>query len=109
MKKMQNQFACSRIMLPEHVEALNKHAREVFVENSYKIPEFDEQQLEEFNILLQRSINQGLCLKITYLSPTGFKTLAGRLKKASEGYLFLETGNDLKAMPAKKLIAVEEQ
>jgi hypothetical protein len=45
MQKLNNQFLCSRMMLPEHVEALAQYNKERQKEE-ITIPSVDEQELE---------------------------------------------------------------
>ena len=55
VKKIYNQFMCSSFMLPEHVEMLERHAREQEKEEICRVPIFDEQLLEEWDMLLNQS------------------------------------------------------
>lgn len=66
-KKLNQQFACSRIILPEHRDQLKGQRREMDEREKYRVPLFDEQQREEFDSLLTRSLRFGLLLKVTFL------------------------------------------
>ncbi|HPU01077.1 MAG: YolD-like family protein [Firmicutes bacterium] len=67
-KKLYHQFACSSLMLPEHRAALARHRREeAWKEWQRRHAPPDEQQLEQFQRLVEQSMQAGLPLKITCL------------------------------------------
>ena len=76
-KKLKNQFLCSRMMLPEHVAALNKHNKEMKEKELFNIPEYDEQQLKLWEALLKSSMLEGLEVEINYLSSAGPVLISG--------------------------------
>ena len=108
MKKMKSQFLCSSMMLPEHIGALKSHARKEFIKENYKFPQFDEQQLQEFDCLLKKSLQQGTILQVTCLSSTGFKATKGIVRKAAGEKLILETDYGLEAVLLKEVVEVKD-
>ena len=50
--KMYHQFACSSMLLPEHRELLNRLQRESRRQEEIRLPDFDQQQQEEWQQLL---------------------------------------------------------
>ncbi len=55
MKKIDNQFACSSFMLPEHSQALEERAKRVQEADLRQEPELDEWQLELWKRILRES------------------------------------------------------
>jgi hypothetical protein len=68
----------SRMMLPEHVEALKK-----LKEDNKKIPkhELDEQELEEIGIVVMDSLNHELEVLVTYWKDGFYHELVGTIDK----------------------------
>jgi hypothetical protein len=68
----------SRMMLPEHVEALHKHKFE-----QKKVPkhELDEQELQEIGIVVMDSLKHELEVMITYWQDGFYKELIGIVDK----------------------------
>ncbi|MEI3605462.1 YolD-like family protein [Pseudogracilibacillus sp. SE30717A] len=64
------------LMLPEHVEMLNK----MWEEQEYKyMPELDEQQIAENSFLLQEALANDLEIKIKYYKDHDHKIIVGYL------------------------------
>lgn len=64
------------LMLPEHVEAL----QEVWREQDYKeMPEIDEQQIIENNLLLEDALENDLEVSVKYYTNHEHKTMKGNL------------------------------
>ena len=68
MKKMTGQFLCSRMMLPEHKEALYQQRQKIREKENNYVPLFDEQELELWERLFQQSLEQGTEITVTYIS-----------------------------------------
>ncbi len=81
MKKLTNQFLCSRMMLPEHVEAWSKHNEKILEEENNNIPYFDEQELELWERLIKQSLEHGTEITVTYVSKAGKKSFSGAVIK----------------------------
>jgi len=97
-------------MLPEHVQALEKYAREKEKEKSCQLPEYDEQLLEQWNRLLRLSAETKAEIKVTLLSGGQKKQLSGQVAwtKESEGRIGLQTEEGLKSFYAKDIIWLEQ-
>lgn len=77
-KKLYHQFACSCLMLPEHRARLARHRREKTGDTCGGEPGCtDEQQLEQFQRLLEQSLHEGLRLKVIYIDSAGRHILTG--------------------------------
>lgn len=64
------------IMLPEHIDALNK----MWEEQAYKeMPVLDEQQIAENNMLLQEALEKDLQIRIKYFADHDYKFIEGYL------------------------------
>ncbi|MFD2133355.1 YolD-like family protein [Pseudogracilibacillus auburnensis] len=64
------------IMLPEHIEALNKMWEE---QDHKEMPEIDEQQIAENNLLLQDALENDLQIRIKYFADHDHKIIVGYL------------------------------
>ncbi|HHX86751.1 MAG TPA: YolD-like family protein [Firmicutes bacterium] len=64
-KKMANQFACSQLILPEHRDQLHGHRQARRKEEERRLPCLDQQQWEEFEVLVKQSLGQGLTIRVT--------------------------------------------
>lgn len=64
------------LMLPEHIEMLNK----MWKEQDYKeMPELDEQQIAEKNLLLQEALENDLKIRIKHFADHDHKIIEGYL------------------------------
>lgn len=64
------------LMLPEHIEMLNK----MWEEQEHKeMPVLDEQQIAENNMLLRDALENDLEIRIKYYVDHEYKTIEGRL------------------------------
>ncbi len=76
-KKLYDQFLCSCLMLPEHVEKLQQHAKELRQKKLQNMPEFDDQKYELWERLLQESLLEKKNIIISYLGHNGPVTVTG--------------------------------
>lgn len=65
------------MMLPEHVAMLRKLKES---QNYRTKPVIDEQQLEQFNYLIENSIKTKEPIKITYFKDESFKTIVATIR-----------------------------
>ncbi|PKM82106.1 MAG: hypothetical protein CVU88_03525 [Firmicutes bacterium HGW-Firmicutes-13] len=109
-KKLFNQFICSRMMLPEHREKLNEHHEEIERKENYRLPSFDEQQWDEFEFILSRSLEHGLKIEITVLTEEGYLKTRGVVKKVNplSGQISISIKEEIKKLPVKDMMAVKE-
>ncbi|NLL57348.1 MAG: YolD-like family protein [Firmicutes bacterium] len=82
MQKLNNQFLCSRMMLPEHVEALAQYNKERQKEE-ITIPSVDEQELELWERRIIQSLELGKEITITYLANSEIKSVSGVVKRVN--------------------------
>ncbi len=80
-KKMNQQFACSSMMLPEHRGRLNRERKETRWQEEHRRALLDEQEQERFQRALEQSLQQGIPLKLTVLNNSGYHHLWGRVVK----------------------------
>src|SRR5690606_1702662 len=90
------------IMLPEHVQMLDKIFNEP---EKKKKPVLDEQEVEEINMNLHQAIHQDLPVEIQYYNNHDYKTVQGKLKKIDTEYLYLNDDGYTK-VPLKDIIDV---
>ena len=106
-KRMNNQFFCSSMMLPEHREEL-----ETMKGNMKKkppLPEWDEQALELWERLFQESFQHGRKIKITILSRDRYIESEGVVRSldANRGRVGIETVAGFSFLELKAVCAVE--
>lgn len=77
------------IMLPEHIDALNKMWEE---QEKVEKPILDEQKLEEINLTLQEALQNKLTIRISRFTGSGFYETGGKIKiiDPQSGYLWLD-------------------
>jgi len=76
-KKFNQQFACSRMMLPEHRSSLQQHNAKTAWEENHRRPFLDEQRQEELQQLLEQAIFKQQRLNFTVLNNGGYQTITG--------------------------------
>ncbi len=64
IRKIDQQFSCSKMMLPEHRTNLERHCEELIREEELRRPQLDEQRREEMQRLLEQALQTGQSLKI---------------------------------------------
>lgn len=93
-KKINQQFLCSRMMLPEHCSGLNEHAFRKKWEENHRRPDMDDQLQEQLQQELEQALAKQQALKITFLDYSGYHTYIGvplRIDPTA-GLIFLHTG-----------------
>lgn len=68
----------SRFMLPEHIEALHKYHME---QKKKRKPDFDQQQIEEWNRIIMEAHCNGLLCQITIFGEYEDTELTGKIEK----------------------------
>lgn len=76
-KKAGRQFACSKMMLPEHCENLQKHHDRIEWEEAHRRNFLDEQEQWQMQCILEEAVAQGLSLNITILDDNGYRHFRG--------------------------------
>lgn len=96
----------SRMMLPEHVEAILEYNEEIKKE---KKPVLDEQELEQIQIIIMESLQYTVDVKITYLEGGYFEELIGVVSKVDMQLkqIKLETEDDYFYVFINCIVAVE--
>ncbi len=107
-KKLNNQFICSRMMLPEHVRALSKYEQESKLKELCKRPELDEQRLEEFDRVLQRAIKEELLVRVMVLTERGPVMYDGKVQKIATGKLYIEIEEEVKLVELSNVVNIDE-
>ncbi len=94
-KKINQQFACSRMMLPEHCDSLRQHTAAVQRAEEQGRPLTDEQLRAEQQRLLEEALYCKLRLKFTLLDETGRSSLSGLPCRVDEtaGTIYIDTGS----------------
>ena len=100
--KAKNQFACSRMMLPEHCNEIGAHRAAVDQGEKCRRPLIDEQRSAELQQILEEAISTGLPLEITCLNESGYHTYGGKpLKTEDYSGLILVDGGAGRALKIK--------
>jgi len=76
-KKLNQQFACSKMMLPEHRGSLQEHNTQLRRDEKNSRPVLDEQQWERLQQIFESSLAEGRALKVTLINGTGRETFTG--------------------------------
>ncbi len=109
-KKLYNQFATSFI-LPEHGEALERDEK-AFKEKELKhIPEFDEQQFELWEQILQKSMLEKTKIKVRFMKNSGPFTIEGIVSGANPHLKIILVANPSGAaynISLDKIMKIEE-
>ncbi len=107
-KKINNQFLCSRMMLPEHKENLNSRKKKMEYKEKYYIPSFDEQQWEEFQFLINKSLHEKTKIQITVLEKE-YKKYRGIITHTypEQGLLNIKVENKFKKIAANKIVNIK--
>lgn len=109
-KKLYHQFACSSLMLPEHRARLDRHRREMVREASGEpLAPADEQQLEQYQRLAERSVRAGLPVRVTFVEGGSGRTFTGviRERQPDPGRLRLQSGGRSLDIPITAIIRLE--
>ncbi len=94
-KKISQQFACSRMMLPEHCSSLRQHAASVKRAEEQRQSLTDEQLQAEQQQLLESAICHKLSLEFTLLEESGRCRISGvpcRID-VTAGMIYIDTGS----------------
>ena len=96
-------FPRSRILLPEHRQAINNPAPQPLHQ-----PAHDEQRLQEFQSHLEHSINTGQVLRIVTIAGTKKLCTTGIVKKADPRSLtlLLQTLEGLRDIPVHQILDI---
>lgn len=107
-RKFSDQFLCSRMMLPEHREGVNRRIRKIDQQGKYSRPLWDEQQWEQFQLLLQQALEQRLLVEITRAKEDVHESISGTLKKADNltGLIFVQTEEEIIKIKAEDVISL---
>ncbi len=108
-RKFSEQFICSRMMLPEHREGLNRQSREMLKKENYPKPLLDEQQWEEFQRVLEKALKQHLVVQIIRVKDDIHQTIVGTLKKADSltGLIFVQTEEEIIKIKAGDVLSLK--
>lgn len=76
-EKLRRQFACSKMMLPEHCTMLREQALAEYRAENNSVPETDEQLQEEQQYILEAARSKGKTVTIKILDSSGYKHYTG--------------------------------
>jgi hypothetical protein len=95
IKKFNQQFACSRMMLPEHCGSLRQHAAAIKRAEEQRRPLADEQLQAEQQQLLEAALSRKLKLEFTLLDESGHSSVCGVPYRLDEtaGTIYIDTGS----------------
>ncbi len=93
-KKFNQQFACSKMMLPEHRGSLQEHKQKLEWKESNRRPFLDEQRHEELQQLLEQATFKRHELNFTVLYSNGYQIINGipLYSDPATGLIFLDSG-----------------
>jgi|GEM_PF-389806 len=108
-RKFSDQFLCSRMMLPEHREGLNRRMGQMDRREKYSRPLWDEQQWEQFQLLLEEALEQRLMVELIRVKEEVHESITGILKKADNltGLIFVQTEKEIIKVKAADVIALQ--
>ncbi len=110
-KKFNQQFACSKMMLPEHRGSLQEHKFRIEWEETNRCSLSDEQRHEELQQLLDLATLKQHLLAFTVLCGTGLQTINGVPMRSdpAAGFIYLDSGGGRpKKIRAADVIDIEE-
>ncbi|MFU8794585.1 MAG: YolD-like family protein [Dethiobacteria bacterium] len=93
-KKINQQFNCSKMMLPEHCGSLREHVKNLEREEIYRFPVIDEQLWEEQQRMFGQALFTGHTIKINVINSSGSHTYRGvplRIDQVA-GLILVDTG-----------------
>jgi hypothetical protein len=109
-KKICQQFACSKMMLPEHRTSLQKQGSAAEWAENHPSIILDEQLQEELQRTMECALEKSLEIKLTILNSSGYHTYRGvplRLDSTS-GTVYIESGATRpQAIRAAEIIRLE--
>ncbi len=110
LSRLFHQFQCSTMMLSEHVEAITEHRRKKKKNEDLYVPEVDQQQLEEWEWLLKRSLEKNSSVRVTYLLNNRRNTVIGIVEiiNTNKRLILLRTTNEIKTISPDTVIEVAE-
>ena len=109
-KKLYHQFVCSSLMLPEHRARLARHRQKSAREACRgKFAPADEQQLEQFQRLMEQSMHSGLPLKVIVVDNGSCRTFTGVIleRQPDPARLRLHSGDRVITVPVAAIVHLE--
>ncbi len=76
-KKINQQFACSKMMLPEHRGSLQEHCRQSSRAEESSRPDLDEQERERLQQIFEQALAGKRALQVTVFTGTGRESFTG--------------------------------
>ncbi len=83
---MNQQFLCSKMMLPEHYSDLQKHADQLAWDEIHRYPELDEQRQEEMQQVFEQALAGQTAVEITTLTNSGYRFYSGIPLRIDQAY-----------------------
>ena len=109
-KKFNQQFACSKMMLPEHRGSLQEQSVKTQWNETHRRPLFDEQRQEELQQILDQAIVKRQTLQCTILNSSGYQVYSGvplRIDQTA-GKIILDTSDRrTQAITAAEVVQLE--
>lgn len=111
-KKIFHQFACSSLILPEHRARLARHHQDrVRERRRRRFAPADEQQLEQFQHLVEQSMHSGRPLQVTFVDSVSgrFHTFTGVApeQQPEPGRLRFDRGGQMLTVPVTAIVRLE--
>ncbi|MCJ7806040.1 MAG: YolD-like family protein [Clostridia bacterium] len=108
--KINQQFACSKMMLPEHRVSLRDQSTKAQWKETHRRPLFDEQRQDELQQILGQAILKRQTLQFTILNSSGYRIYSGvplRIEQTA-GKIILDTGDRrTQAITAAEVVQLE--
>ncbi len=76
-KKLNQQFSCSKMFLPEHRASLKQRNEKLQRDEDHRRPILDEQRQEELQQILEQAISNKQPLKLIALNDSGYRSYHG--------------------------------
>ncbi len=109
-KKFNQQFACSKMMLPEHRSSLQEQSVKTQCNETHRRPLFDEQRQEELQQILDQAIIKRQTLQCTILHSSGYQVYSGvprRIDQTAGKIIFATGGLRTQAITAAEVVHLE--
>lgn len=110
-KKLNQQFSCSQMMLPEHRSTLQEHAAQNRWYEAMQKPVLDEQEQERLQQILEEALAKKQNITVTVLEESGRNTYQGiplRSDQATATILLSSTSGKPRLIQAADVVQLEK-
>jgi len=109
-KKINQQFACSKMMLPEHRGSLQEQSAAVKRADESSRPELDQQERERLQQIFEQALHVRRALRVTVFTETGREIFTGiplRVDPAGGKIIFSSGSTGVRAIRTADIVHLE--